>query len=812
MDQINSTLQEIQECMDKSISLENPLTKHYQYLKFIEAYLISHVGEESFSKYLKRFALKSLETGLIESLRKLNPATLCRVAFNPSANVKRYMLNPYPHLSKILSEVIDDIKNEQKCNGETILMMCKEKINNRESLHFPLELYKENVDWKYLSFAESIVVPDVGEYEFCLYVKEFLSNGLKKGNIKNYTPSEAFRWILEGGKPNKNVTITKYKDRYPKLFKAVEQALEEIINMGTQGVRNVVKAHLQNKINDFNKMSPADFMKHCRKVIQEEFHEQRRKINKVEFSRVLFQEESLTKNCNSRIISPYLRHVKDLNELLETEIIEQIKYLRSWNEQSMKLEKDEWIIYFNRGLSLHSIKINFALVQAPKLRDELKMYFLYSYNADNSYATYKDFSNIIRGLKILQEKFDVGKIADFNRFHVAYLFQYLEYEAEYSVLSIKKTVGALSKFAEYILDKKNYGFKPKENVFKTISIHNVEAMSKNTEFMPDEVINQLQLHVDELDSIYRLMYEIFSYTGLRPKEVIELEIDCFQISKEYAGYVKMNYIPHKILKARRMRGLSDYNFVYIPMDLYEKIQERIIENQDIYVKHNLKYLFARRTNHGVFIPKTRDFCLAINRLIKAHNICDLEGKLWHFTAKQVRKTVAVNLIENDATPQEVANQLGHLSQSTTEKYYIEVKKAKLAELNTEFFKKKFELNVGKENLDLYSEEERRQLYVDFCLNKREVEFGTCTKHHSEGPCGSRVGASSCAVCPKLCTGKKYLYKWNELKESQTQIIDELHRIYEENGIDDYQDFIEYKKETTLLKRYSTVVQEIINFG
>ncbi|MBO1911296.1 hypothetical protein J4G37_41700, partial [Microvirga sp. 3-52] len=64
----------------------------------------------------------------------------------------------------------------------------------------------------------------------------------------------------------------------------------------------------------------------------------------------------------------------------------------------------------------------------------------------------------------------------------------------------------------------------------------------------------------------------------------------------------------------------------------------------------------------------------------------------------------------------------------------------------------------------------------------------------------------------LCTGKAYLDKWDGLKESQIQIIDELHRVYEENGIDDYQDFIEYKKETTLLKRYNTVVQEIINFG
>ncbi|MBO1911236.1 hypothetical protein J4G37_41400, partial [Microvirga sp. 3-52] len=165
---------------------------------------------------------------------------------------------------------------------------------------------------------------------------------LKKGNIKNYTPSEAFRLLLEEGRSNKGGTITKHKDRYPKITKAVEQAIESIISIGTQGKRKVVKAHLQNKINEFNKISSIEFLKHCRKVLLEQFHERRRKINKVGFFKILFQEESLTRNCPGRIIAPFLIHVKELNELLETEILGQIKYLGSWNEQSMKLEKDEW--------------------------------------------------------------------------------------------------------------------------------------------------------------------------------------------------------------------------------------------------------------------------------------------------------------------------------------------------------------------------------------------------------------------------------------------------------------------------------------
>jgi len=189
-------------------------------------------------------------------------------------------------------------------------------------------------------------------------------------------------------------------------------------------------------------------------------------------------------------------------------------------------------------------------------------------------------------------------------------------------------------------------------------------------------------------------------------------------------------------------------------------------------------------------------------------ICDENGDVWHFTTRQFRKTIAVTLIENGATTEELAYWLGHLSCDTAIKYYAEVRKYKLAELNTKFFKEKFELILSGEQLETYSEEERRLLYTDFRLGQRKVELGYCLRKIAAGQCGKRNSMYNCVNCKNLCTGKKYLPYWKELLSEQERIISELLRIYETSGISDFQGFAEYKQESILFEGYKNVVNAI----
>lgn len=208
----------------------------------------------------------------------------------------------------------------------------------------------------------------------------------------------------------------------------------------------------------------------------------------------------------------------------------------------------------------------------------------------------------------------------------------------------------------------------------------------------------------------------------------------------------------------------------------------------------------------------RVFVKCIRGIIRKYDICDENGELWHFTIKQFRKTLAVRLIENGATTVELAYWLGHLCSDTAAKYYAEVRKKKLAELNTEFFRSKFELIMTGEQLENYTQEERRLLYTDFCLGQRRVELGFCVRKVADGPCADRCSLYNCVNCRNLCTGKQYLPYWKGLLQEQEKLLDRLAEVYKSESITDYSEYLEYKQEYRLLESYQSVVNMIEKEG
>ncbi|HCA30689.1 MAG TPA: site-specific integrase, partial [Ruminococcaceae bacterium] len=120
----------------------------------------------------------------------------------------------------------------------------------------------------------------------------------------------------------------------------------------------------------------------------------------------------------------------------------------------------------------------------------------------------------------------------------------------------------------------------------------------------------------------------------------------------------------------------------------------------------------------------------------------------------------------------------------------------------------FDLLLSQEQLTEYPEEERRLLYIDFCLEQRKVEFGYCLKKAADGGCENRSSLFNCINCKHLCTGRKYLPYWHELLEQQEEIVRQLMKIYAENGITDYEEFREYRQERFLLECYRNMIVSI----
>ncbi|MEG0834908.1 MAG: tyrosine-type recombinase/integrase [Christensenellaceae bacterium] len=381
---------------------------------------------------------------------------------------------------------------------------------------------------------------------------------------------------------------------------------------------------------------------------------------------------------------------------------------------------------------------------------------------------------------------------------------------------IMRMFSALSLITDYLMsdrrDELMRSPRPHDNLFKRYKFHNFKAYKVRTPIIPELVAEGIDAHLCELDKTQALLYRIFSNTGMRMNEVLFLEVDCLEVSP-YDGLVQLKYKPYKTLDARRKQGAPDYHRVLIFQSLADEIKIEIQERSKLREELCLPYIFVnQRPNFRAGMLNLGNYVLIINKLIQKHNLCDESGTLWHFTSKQQRKTLAVTLIENGGSVDELAYWLGHLGRNSASGYYAEVRQMKLAALNTDFYYKKFDLRLSGEQLAEYSEEERRLLYMDFRLEQRRVEFGFCLKKLAAGGCSNRNSLFNCVNCKNLCTGKAYLPYWIELLEAQTHLVGNLLAAYSREGILDYEDYREYKQAVFLKNCYENAIVAIEKGG
>jgi integrase len=528
-----------------------------------------------------------------------------------------------------------------------------------------------------------------------------------------------------------------------------------------------------------------------------------------------FQQDLFGEKINYPV---YGKAFKDLfkSTVKREAVIQQQKFVVE-NRLQLDVRHDIWMLYKKHGPSLYYKKLDFSLINSPSLRLEVKYYFKYRFM-----GVYQIQDGILyqiaEAIHLMTERNPaIRYFADIDDVDVRALYIALENQRESdgnnkSPLRTMRTISLCKQACAYLMsaarDEQIRSPHPRQNPFEKFVFTNSKEYLKNTPVIPETVMDQLEAHIKELQESYQLLFKIFSNTGMRAKEVLFLEEDCLEKAR-YDGYVTLKYKPYKVLKARRKSGVGDYHRILIPSFLADDIRKQVAETEALRREYGLPYLFIRkRKNFKANMLNMWYFSLLVNKLIEKHQICDEDGTLWNFTSRQYRKTLAVTLIENGATIEELAYWLGHLNRETAARFYAEVRKMKLAEMNTKFFRDRFDLLLSQEQLTEYSEEERRLLYIDFCLEQRKVEFGYCLKKAADGGCENRSSLFNCINCKHLCTGRKYLPYWHELLEQQEEIVRQLMKIYAENGITDYEEFREYRQERFLLECYRNMIVSI----
>jgi integrase len=488
------------------------------------------------------------------------------------------------------------------------------------------------------------------------------------------------------------------------------------------------------------------------------------------------------------------------------------------NHLQVNVQSDLWKMYSQRGDALQLDALDFSLIHCLSLRHELKYYLRYTYESTGKIVVACFYSQVMVLNALTEVNPQIKYFADVTEADVKSMLLFFEniYKKKngnkLTQGTIASAAGRTKRVFDYLMGTMRHceikAPYPHINPFSNFFFHNTIEYSIPTLVIPEDVIKQINNHLDELAPLYQLLYDIFINTGLRLKEVFFLEDDCIEDS-HYDGICQLKFTPYKVLAAKRKRKTGDYHRIMITQLLADKISSHINDKVRISSSNGSSYIFL--SPHPWYpdsIMDARSFINSIRNIIKKYNIRDENGVLWHFTTKQFRKTVAVTLIENGATAEELAYWLGHMCSGTAAKYYAEVRKIKLAELNTRFFKEKFDIILSAEQLEKYTEAERRLLYIDFRLEQRRVELGYCLIKTAGGSCPNRNSLYNCVNCKNLCTGQKYLPYWNELLMQQKDIVERLIESYHVGGIEYYTDYAEYKQELRLLKGYESIVEAI----
>lgn len=503
-----------------------------------------------------------------------------------------------------------------------------------------------------------------------------------------------------------------------------------------------------------------------------------------------------------------------LQSVVDGEYEKQCRIFVKENPLQFDMYKDEWIVYQRKGDSLKFKTFDFTKIKRPFIKQEIKQYTKFKHTPT---ILFRDSSLVwlIKSVNIISENNpSVQCMADIDDVDVQILYETLEREniadKGKSPIHTMNVFSHMKLFVRFLMsgEPKITGLPiPKNNLFEKYTFVNSKEYTKNTEIIPETVMNEIVQHSHELSEVYKLIFDIYANTGLRTKEVMLLEADCIRTSR-YADTVQLRYKIYKTLKAYKRLGISEYRELPIPKELGHRIQDYIVRTKEYRQESGLPYVFLKQRGKRIILENSGYFSDKVNRLIEKHNICGEDGCLWHFTTRQFRKTIAVTLIENGASVDEVGYWLGHLGRSNTMKYYAEVRKAKLAEMNSKFFKDKFDLIISQEQLTQYSEEERKLLYADFCMEYRKVELGYCLQKIADGGCNKRNSLYNCVNCTNLCTGKKYLPYWKKLLEQQNSIVENLLERYKKQKITDFAEYKEYKQETFLQQCYLNIVNAI----
>ena len=184
-----------------------------------------------------------------------------------------------------------------------------------------------------------------------------------------------------------------------------------------------------------------------------------------------------------------------------------------------------------------------------------------------------------------------------------------------------------------------------------------QTKPRKNQDIPETVFKQINDNLHKLPDKYSRMWMVAYFCGMRISELQLCPLNCLQQNSKGQWSISFKRPKNK-----------DYHTLPISRELAKVIQEQQEETK-IFKGENFEFLFYGTTKKSVF--SSSNLARAINRLIEGEDIKDDNGKLWKFTAHQLRNTRATYLFETGHQMAIVSKWLGHKHSLTTQRYINE---------------------------------------------------------------------------------------------------------------------------------------------
>ncbi len=312
---------------------------------------------------------------------------------------------------------------------------------------------------------------------------------------------------------------------------------------------------------------------------------------------------------------------------------------------------------------------------------------------------------------------------------------------------------------------------PNDEIFTGNEFTGVNRKLK-IDFIPDEVLKQINNALKTEGNPY-LKYGIIilESTGMRIGDLLNLQIDCIK-PHLISGYT-MTWFDHKNRKWHKPMPVRTECIEAVRL-LTEATNELRKEGDDsMSVLLFIHKVYKGSQSEQIMTLNNHTFKYWLNDFIKRNNIIDSNGKLYHLTSHQFRRTLGTDMLSKGINLNVIQEVLGHTSIANTKRFYATVKDKERAEV----FKTIGVIgNINQLDISHFENETERIWFNEHKEDKAALCDGYCTKPIYDGKiCDRLLKRQKCYSCSRYITTPEYL-------EAHKKHLTELERQLAEGGI------------------------------